>query len=132
MRNPSSKSRSEDRPSRSRSAALPGPAGALPDPGQFSAGEAVAFWLMATNLFLVIFNMIPGYPLDGGRILRALLWAHSGKLHRATFITSRIGIGFAWVLAAYGMIQLVEKQWNGFVMMVIALFLRPAAETGYQ
>lgn len=93
---------------------------------------AVCSWLSATNVVLVLFNMIPGYPLDGGRILRALLWAQTGKLTRATYITSRIGIGFAWVLILLGLfILVVHKEWWGFVYLLIALFLKSAAESGY-
>ncbi len=93
----------------------------------------VARWLATTNLALVIFNMFPGYPLDGGRVLRALLWARSGKLRRATFITSRVGIAFGWVLVGFGVFQLVTPphQWNAFVFLLIGMFLKSAAESGY-
>ncbi len=92
----------------------------------------VCKWLALTNLFLVIFNMIPGYPLDGGRILRALLWARTGKLRRATYIASRVGIGFSWFLVVVGLLLLLTKQqWGGFVYLLIALFLKSAAESGY-
>lgn len=100
--------------------------------GHLEPAWGVCSWLATTNLFLVAFNMIPGYPLDGGRVLRALLWAKSGKLQRATFITSRIGIGFAWLLGVLGLVLLFEGAWSGFVFMLIALFLRSAAEAGYQ
>ncbi len=94
--------------------------------------EVVCWWLAGTNLMLVIFNMIPGYPLDGGRVLRALLWARSGKLRQSTFITTRIGIGFSWLLIALGMWLLLWKlNWNGLVFFVIAIFLKNAAESGY-
>jgi Zn-dependent protease len=94
--------------------------------------EAVSEWLALSNLFLVIFNMIPGYPMDGGRVLRAILWMRSGRLTRATYITSRIGIGFAWVLVAWGLwVVVVEMQWPGALYLLIAIFLKGAAETGY-
>jgi Zn-dependent protease/CBS domain-containing protein len=98
----------------------------------FGAAHAVCQWLAATNLVLVIFNMIPGYPLDGGRVLRALLWARSGRLRQSTYITSRIGIGFGWLLMAFGTwALLVWHQWNAVVLFLIALFLKSAAESGY-
>ena len=97
-----------------------------------TAPWAVCLFLSVTNTSLVLFNMIPGYPLDGGRILRALLWARTGKLRWSTFITSRIGVGFSWVLVMWGLYLLaVRHQWNGFVFFVIALFLKSAAESGY-
>ena len=93
----------------------------------------VCIWLAQTNLALVIFNMFPGYPLDGGRVLRALLWARSGKLRRATYITSRIGIGFSWLLVALGVFLLITPphQWSAFVFLLIGMFLKSAAESGY-
>ena len=92
----------------------------------------VCAWLSQTNLGLIIFNMIPGYPLDGGRVLRALLWARWGKIRRATYITSRIGIGFSWLLVALGVFLVAgQHQWRGFVFLLIAFFLKSAAESGY-
>jgi len=95
-----------------------------------TAGLRVA---RTTNLALVIFNLFPGYPLDGGRVLRALIWARTGKLRRATYITSRIGIGFSWLLVALGVWLLVTPpyRWNGFVFVLIGMFLKNAAQSGY-
>ena len=98
------------------------------------AGPAQVFlWLSVTNLALAVFNMIPGYPLDGGRVLRAILWARSGRLRRATYITSRIGIGFAWVLIALGVSLLLmpPHPWNALVFVLIGTFLKTAAQQGY-
>ena len=93
--------------------------------------------LSLLNLSLVIFNMIPGYPLDGGRVLRALLWAKSGRLRRATYISSRIGIAFSWVLilggAYLGVLAILtpEHQVNGIMFVIMGFFLKTAAENGY-
>ncbi len=95
------------------------------------AASAVCLLLCITNVGLVVFNMIPGYPLDGGRILRALIWQHTGKLHRATFITSRIGIGFSWVLIVAGAYSVLQQQFSGLVWILIGFFLKGAAEAGY-
>jgi len=91
----------------------------------------VCLWLAQTNVVLVVFNMIPGYPLDGGRVLRALIWAKTGRLRHATYITSRIGIGFSWLLIALGAYLIIGRQWNGIVFILIAFFLKSAAESGY-
>jgi Zn-dependent protease len=92
----------------------------------------VASWLWQANLVLVIFNMFPGYPLDGGRVLRAILWARSGRLRRSTQITSRIGVGFAWLLLTLGLALIILRgQWNGCFLVLIAIFLKGAAEAGY-
>lgn len=96
-------------------------------------GVIVSDWLWKTNLALVIFNMFPGYPLDGGRVLRAVLWARSGRLRRSTFIASRIGVGFAWLLLTLGLyLLIIHGQWNACVLIIIAIFLKGAAESGYR
>ncbi|MCX6967435.1 MAG: site-2 protease family protein [Verrucomicrobia bacterium] len=95
-------------------------------------GTAVFRWLSAVNLMLVLFNAIPGYPLDGGRILRALLWLYSGGFRRATFITSRIGVAFSWLLMALGVLLIFGGQWGqGLLFLIIGSFLKSAAESGY-
>jgi len=98
----------------------------------FPEGAAVFNWLAAVNLLLVIFNAIPGYPLDGGRILRALIWLHTGKFRHATFVTSRIGIAFSWFLMALGVIVVFGGEWGqGLLFLIIGSFLKNAAESGY-
>jgi Zn-dependent protease len=97
----------------------------------WEAASAVCLWLSVTNIMLVVFNLIPGYPLDGGRILRALIWQHTGKLHRATFITSRIGIGFSWVLIVGGAVLILKGELAGLVWILIGFFLKNAADAGY-
>ena len=99
----------------------------------FGGSALVCDWLAGTNLALVIFNMIPGYPLDGGRVLRALIWAKTGRLRRATYISSRIGIGVSWLLIFLGVWMLIGPMhaWNGFVFLLIGFFLKSAAEAGY-
>ncbi len=99
---------------------------------EFPEGTLVFRWLAAVNLLLVIFNAIPGYPLDGGRVLRALLWMRSGGFRRATFITSRVGVGFSWLLIFLGILTILGGQWGqGLIFLVIGIFLKSAAETGY-
>jgi Zn-dependent protease len=97
---------------------------------------AVAYvceWLSATNLALVVFNMFPGYPLDGGRVLRALIWAKTGRLRRATYVSSRIGIAFSWLLIVMGVAFLImpPHNWGGLSFLLIGFFLKSAAESGY-
>lgn len=99
---------------------------------QFAGISLLFSWLAEVNLFLVVFNAIPGYPLDGGRVLRALLWARSGNLRRATYLTSRIGVGFSWVLIVLGVIALFNKEWSALTLLIIGIFLKTAAESGYQ
>jgi len=89
--------------------------------------------LAVANLGLVLFNMFPGYPLDGGRVLRALLWAKTGRLRQATYISSRIGVAFSWLLIFWGVYIVVKPPhiWPGVVYVLIGFFLKSAAESGY-
>jgi len=97
----------------------------------WSAASIMLQWLTIVNLALVVFNAIPGYPLDGGRILRAIIWARTGNLRKATFITTRIGVGFSWVLMGLGVVFLFQGSWQAFVFFLIGIFLKGAAESGY-
>lgn len=89
-------------------------------------------WL---NLWLAAFNMVPGFPLDGGRLLRAAFWWKTGNLKRATNIAARLGEGFAYFLMALGAVSLfggragwIPGIWN----ILIGIFLKTAAEQSYQ
>ncbi|MEA3187163.1 MAG: hypothetical protein QOD99_993 [Chthoniobacter sp.] len=94
---------------------------------------AVIFnWLSFVNIVLVLFNAFPGYPLDGGRVLRALLWLRSGDFRRATYVATRFGIVFAYALMLLGVLALFYRQWNALVLFVIGIFLRKAATKGYE
>jgi Zn-dependent protease/CBS domain-containing protein len=65
---------------------------------RYEVGE----WLSLVNFSLAIFNMIPGFPLDGGRILRAILWGATGSFPKATRIASRTGEGIGFLMIAVG------------------------------
>jgi Zn-dependent protease len=92
----------------------------------------VALWLAMANGALVLFNMIPGYPLDGGRLLRAVLWAQSGNLRKATYVSSRIGIALSWLLIIWGLYALTYlQQWSALPLFFVAMFLKTAAQSGY-
>ena len=69
--------------------------------------EVVVSLLVSMNLVLLIFNLVPAFPLDGGRIARAAAWALTGDRNRATRFSARIGIAFGWVLMAVGLWLLV-------------------------
>ena len=90
-------------------------------------------YLAWINVALAVFNLIPGYPLDGGRILRAIVWWKTGSVERATKWASDIGQGFAWALMALGAIQVfLGSLIGGLWLLFIGLFLRGIAMGGYQ
>ena len=85
------------------------------------------------NLLVLAFNLIPAFPLDGGRVLRSILWAVTGNLRKATYWASRGGQAFAWLLIAWGIMQFFAGNWLGGVWSgMIGLFLNSAAQGSYQ
>ncbi|OGC34285.1 hypothetical protein A2311_01130 [candidate division WOR-1 bacterium RIFOXYB2_FULL_48_7] len=93
----------------------------------------LANYLLMLNLAVAVFNLIPGFPLDGGRILRAAIWWFSGDLKKATGIASAFGKGFAFFLIAIGLFNLFTGSIiSGIWFIFIGLFLEEAAETSYR
>jgi len=93
-----------------------------------SGARALVEYLAVANLLLGLFNLLPGLPLDGGRILRALLWWHHGNLLRATRTAGRSGAVMGWLLAALGLVRVVFGGWlGGLWLVIIGLFLNRAA-----
>jgi Zn-dependent protease/predicted transcriptional regulator len=95
--------------------------------------KAISFWLGWINIFLAGFNLIPGFPLDGGRILRSLIWWRTGNLNKATKIASYIGQGVGYLFILAGLFFIFTGNWfNGFWLALIGWFLQSAAKGSYQ
>ena len=88
----------------------------------------------AINIGIFIFNMVPGFPLDGGRILRAIIWKRSGDVRKATRIAAFVGKVFAWLLVGGGAVNFLVygNIVSGIWMAFIGLFLRQAADRSYK
>ena len=93
----------------------------------------VLWYMGMINALLAVFNLIPGFPLDGGRLLRSVLWYWKGDLRRATRIASRIGAGFGTLLIILGVARFLMYDWLGGIWsFLIGVFLRNAAIASYQ
>jgi Zn-dependent protease/CBS domain-containing protein len=93
-----------------------------------AAVDGVVAWLGMINLILLVFNLIPALPLDGGRVLRSALWARSNDLGTATRTASGIARGFAYLLIAAGLAEVVLLgSFSGIWLAFLGWFLLQAA-----
>jgi Zn-dependent protease len=103
----------------------------LADSAHVSPTLALLGFLGSINIFLFLFNLVPAFPLDGGRIARAVIWKITGDRNTATRTAGRIGVGFAYLLIAVGIFlaargDLVNGIWLGVLGWFIAQSARAA------
>jgi Zn-dependent protease/predicted transcriptional regulator len=112
------------------------PLGALASAGPLAT---MALWLGPVNILLGLFNLVPGFPLDGGRVLRAILWGATGDVVRATRWAAGIGQAFGWFLIACGFLMVFGLRLPvlgtglvaGVWVALIGWFLARAAAASY-
>ncbi len=88
---------------------------------------AALSWLGIINLVMAVFNMVPALPLDGGRVLQALMWRRSGDRNRATISAASVGRYLGWAIVAFGLWQFLENG-SGLWTMVIGWFILTSAK----
>jgi Zn-dependent protease/predicted transcriptional regulator len=99
----------------------------------YTAVIGLMAYMSYLNTIVAVFNLVPAFPLDGGRMLRAALWQWKRRLTDATRISSRIGSAFAWLLMILGVIAFVQGNFiGGTWWFLIGLFLRAAAVGAYR
>ena len=95
-------------------------------------GEPVKY-LALINIILGVFNLLPGYPLDGGRVLRSIVWKISGSLKRATFVASTAGRVIGFMIIAVGIFFFfVGNLLNGIWLVFIGWFLQTSSQMSYR
>ncbi len=121
-----------------------GPSGTLANPTEMIEGLSpvltLLLWLGSVNVTVGLFNLIPGFPLDGGRIVRSLFWAITDDLRRATRWASWIGQGIAWLMIVAGIAMSFGARipffgtgvGNGLWLAFIGWFLNNASNQSYQ
>lgn len=102
----------------------------LEERADLSGGLAMIAWLATINVLILGFNMIPAFPLDGGRVARAIAWWLTRDRGRATRIAAGLGQGFSWAFMAIGAVLLVQGLViNGIWLVVLGFLLNQSARS---
>jgi Zn-dependent protease/predicted transcriptional regulator len=99
-----------------------------------SMPNVLAYWLRDKNAILATFNLLPGFPLDGGRVFRSIVWGITKNYSRSTRIASRVGQGIAYAMMAFGLYIafVLHSSVNGVWFVFLGWFLLTAARQSYQ
>lgn len=94
--------------------------------GAPDAARAIVDYQLYVNTAILGFNLLPAFPLDGGRLLRAIVWGRVGEIGRATAIAARVGRGFAYAFVAFGVLAAMQGALDGLWLSIIGVFLAVA------
>ncbi|MBN2098810.1 MAG: site-2 protease family protein [Dehalococcoidia bacterium] len=111
-----------------------------------TAFHSVLFWMAVLNLQLGVFNLLPGFPMDGGRVLRSILWQRTRDYRRATHIASIAGQAIGWAIAGVGVVIAVtylvrgpataeviaDALFSGGYLVLLGWFLSSIAASSYR
>ena len=100
-----------------------GHASTLDEDASTSSAAAILSWLVNVNILVLVVNLIPAYPLDGGRILKALAWWRTGDRHTATRFAARLGRGFGMLMMAAGVVWVLAGNIWGLWLALIGWLL---------
>ena len=90
---------------------------------------AMLSYMALINMYLGIFNLLPGFPLDGGRVLRSIIWGYTGNLTRATDIAGLVGQIFGWIFIGLGIFLMISVSFlSGLWIAFIGWFLNSSAD----
>ena len=84
-------------------------------------------WVATINALVLVFNLVPAFPLDGGKIAHAAIWWRTGDRNRATHVTGRLGQGFALLVGLFGLWGLAQGGTGGLLALLLAFFLYQSA-----
>ncbi|MDO8909254.1 MAG: site-2 protease family protein [Pseudohongiella sp.] len=108
-------------------------AGRLEAMAAFGPVATSLLWLGMINMVIAIFNMVPGFPMDGGRVFRAAIWAATGDLLKATRWASNLGRYFGWTLMFLGILSLMRGEGpGGLWWIMIGWFISSLAAASYR
>lgn len=99
--------------------------------GRHEPFHAAAVYLALINLALGVFNLLPGFPMDGGRVLRSIIWKATGDIRKATRVASGVGQALSFLLIVVGVMRFFQGDFGGLWLVLIGWFLHNASVRGY-